>query len=164
MKMHKAILDVSARLVKLNSPIYARVTWHLPMISHIKASLHHMVERKIEDIHVIHEFSEVFPNDLLRIPPERVIEFKIELQPSTTPISKAPYQMTPVELAELKIQLQDLEDKAFICQSSSPWGCPALFMSKKDKDLHLCVDYQPLNAVIIWNKYPLPHIDILFIS
>jgi hypothetical protein len=65
-------------------------------------------------------------------------------------------------LAELKIQLKDLLDKGFICLSSSPWGCPALFISKKDKGLCLCVDYQPLNAVIIKNKYPLPHINILF--
>jgi hypothetical protein len=65
-------------------------------------------------------------------------------------------------LAELKIQLKDLLDKGFIHPSSSPWGCPALFVSKKDKDLCLCVDYQPLNAVTIKNKYPLPRIDILF--
>jgi hypothetical protein len=65
-------------------------------------------------------------------------------------------------LAELKIQLKDLLDKGFIHPSSSPWGCPALFVSKKDKDLRLCVDYRPLNAVTIKNKYPLPRIDILF--
>jgi hypothetical protein len=75
------------------------------------------------------------------MPPERAIDFKIELQPSTTPIAKALYKMSPVELEELKIQLQDLLDKGFIHPSSSPWGCPALFVSKKDKDLHLCVDY-----------------------
>jgi hypothetical protein len=65
-------------------------------------------------------------------------------------------------LAELKIQLKDLLDKGFIHPSSSPWGCPALFVSKKDKCLCLCVDYRPLNAVTIKNKYPLPRIDILF--
>jgi hypothetical protein len=70
--------------------------------------------------------------------------------------------MTPVELAELKIQLQDLQDKGYIHPSSSPWGCPALFVAKRDKDLHLCVDYRPLNDVMIKNKYPLPCIDILF--
>jgi hypothetical protein len=70
--------------------------------------------------------------------------------------------MSPLELIELKVQLQDLLDKGFICPSSSPWGCPTLFVLKKDKDLHLCVDYRPLNAVTIKNKYPLPHIDILF--
>jgi hypothetical protein len=70
--------------------------------------------------------------------------------------------MSPVELAELKIQLQDLLDKCFIHPSLSPWGCPMLFVSKKDKDLRLCVDCQPSNTVTIKNRYPLPHIDILF--
>jgi hypothetical protein len=70
--------------------------------------------------------------------------------------------MTPVELEELKIQLKDLLDKGYIYPSSSPWGCPALFVKKKDDALHLCVDYQQLNAVTIKNKYPLPWIDLLF--
>jgi hypothetical protein len=96
------------------------------------------------------------------MPPERAIEFKIELQPSIAPISKAQYKMSREELAELKIQLKDLLDKGFIRPSSSPWGCPALFVSKKDKGFHLCVDYRPLNAVTIKNKYPLSCIDILF--
>jgi hypothetical protein len=96
------------------------------------------------------------------MPPERAIEFKIELQPSIDPISKAQYKMSREELAELKIQLKDLLDKGFIRPSSSPWGCPALFVSKKDKGFHLCVDYRPLNAVTIKNKYPLSRIDILF--
>jgi hypothetical protein len=104
----------------------------------------------------------VFPDNLPGMPPERAIEFKIELQPGTTPIAKAPYKMSPVELAELKIQLQNLLDKGFIHPSSSPWGCSALFVSKKDKDLHLCVDYRPLNVVTVKNKYPPPCIDILF--
>jgi hypothetical protein len=69
--------------------------------------------------------------------------------------------MSREELVELKIQLKDLLDKGFIRPSSSPWGCPALFISKKDKGLRLCVDYRPLNVVTIKNKYPLPHIDIL---
>jgi hypothetical protein len=65
-------------------------------------------------------------------------------------------------LAELKIQLNDLLDKGYIRPSSSPWGCPALFVKKKDEALHLCVDYRSLNAITIKNKYPLPRIDILF--
>jgi hypothetical protein len=67
-----------------------------------------------------------------------------------------------MELRELKIQLQGLLDKGYIRPSTSPWGCPTLFVSKKDKEILLCVDYRPLNAVTIKNKYPLPHIDILF--
>jgi hypothetical protein len=151
MKWHKAVLDISVILVHLNSSTYGKVTLHLPGISRIKTSLHHMVERKIEEIHVVREFSDVFPDDLSGMPPERAIEFKIELQPSTTPISKSPYRITLVELAELKVQLKELLDKGFTHPSSSPWGCLALFMSKKDKGFHLCVDYRPLNAVTIKN-------------
>jgi hypothetical protein len=84
------------------------------------------------------------------------------LQPGTTPISKRPYRMPPTELAELKKQLQELLDKGFIRPSTSPWGCPALFVKKKDESLRLCIDYHPLNAVTIKNKYPLPRIDVLF--
>jgi len=86
----------------------------------------------------------------------------IELQLGSTPISKRPYRMPPNELAELKIQLQDLQDKGYIRPSASPWGCPALFVKKKDDSLRLCVDYRPLNAATIKNKCPLPRIDILF--
>jgi hypothetical protein len=96
------------------------------------------------------------------MPPERAIEFKIELQHGTAPIVKAPYKMSHVEMKELKIQLQGLLDKGYIRPSTSPWGCSALFVEKKDKELRLCMDYRPLNAVTIKNKYPLPHIDILF--
>jgi hypothetical protein len=103
MKWYRAILNISARLVHLNSPLYGKVTLHLPAISRIKASLHHVVERRLEDIHVVHEFLDVFPDDLPGMPPQRVIEFKIELQPGTAPISKAPYKMSQEELAELKI-------------------------------------------------------------
>jgi hypothetical protein len=162
MKMHKVMLNIAARLMHLNSPVYRKVTLHLPAISRTKSSLHHVVERRLEDIHVVHEFPNVFPDDLPGMPPERAIEFKIELQPGTTPISKAPYKMSREELAELKTQLKDLLDKCFILPSSSHWGCPALFVSKKDKGLRLCVDYRPLNAVTIKNKYSLPRIDILF--
>jgi hypothetical protein len=105
MKWHKVILDISARLVQLNSLVYGKVTLHLPTVSRIKTSLHHVVERKLRDIHVVHEFSDVFPDELSGMPPKRAIEFKIELQPDTAPIAKAPYKMSPDELADLKIQL-----------------------------------------------------------
>jgi hypothetical protein len=70
--------------------------------------------------------------------------------------------MSPGEMKELKVQLQGLLDKGYICPSTSPWGYSALFVEKKDKELHLCVDYRPVNAVTIKNNYPLPRIDILF--
>jgi hypothetical protein len=158
MRLHNAVLDIADRLVHLNSPVYGKVILHLPAISRIKASLYYVIELKLEDIHVVREFPDVFPDDLPRMPPERVIE----LQPGTAPIAKTPYKMSHVELKELKIQLQGLLDKGYIHPSTSPWGCSALFVEKKDKDLRLCMDYWPLNVVTIKNKYPLPRIDILF--
>jgi hypothetical protein len=142
--------------------VYGKVILHLPVISRIKVSLHHVVELKLEDIHVVREFPDVFPDDLPGMPPERVIELKIELQPDTAPITKALYKMSPVEMKELKIQLQGLLDKGYIHPSTSPWGCSALFVEKKDKELRQFVDYQPLNAITSKNKYPLPRIHILF--
>jgi hypothetical protein len=114
MKLHRAVLDIASRLVHLDSPVYGKVTLHHPAISRIKASLHHVAERKIEDIHVIREFLDVFSDDLPGMPPEREIEFKIESQPGTAPIAKATYKMSPVELKELKIQQQGLLDKGYI--------------------------------------------------
>jgi hypothetical protein len=84
------------------------------------------------------------------------------LQPGTAPVARAPYKKLLVEMKELKVQLQGLLDKGYICPSTSPWGCSALFVVKKDKELHLCVDYRLLNAATIKNKYPLPRIGILF--
>jgi hypothetical protein len=96
------------------------------------------------------------------MPPERVIKFKIELHPGTTPVAKAPYKMSPVEMKELKVHLQGLLDKGYICPSTSPWGCSGQFVEKKDNELRLCVDYRLHNAVTIKNKYLVPCIDILF--
>jgi hypothetical protein len=115
MKAHRAVLDIAGRLVHLDSPVYGKVILHLSTISHIKVSLHHVVELKLEDMHVVHEFPNVFPDDLPRMPPKRAIKFKIELQPGT-PIAKAPYKILPVEMKELKIQLQGLLDKGYIHQ------------------------------------------------
>jgi hypothetical protein len=96
------------------------------------------------------------------MPPNQDVQFIIELQLSTAPISRHPYKITPKELAELKIQLKELLDKGYIHPSSSPWGCPALFVKKKDQSLRLCVDYRPLNVITVKNKYTLLCIDILF--
>jgi hypothetical protein len=120
------------------------------------------IVQEIQDILVVCEFPNVFPEDLPGLPPKRDVEFVIELKLSTTPISRRSYRMPPNELAELKTQLQDLLEKGFIRPSSSPWGCPAIFVKKKDQTLRMCVDYRPLDEVTIKNKYPLPRIDILF--
>jgi hypothetical protein len=96
------------------------------------------------------------------MPPDKDVEFIIELQPGTASISRWPYKMTPKELAELKVQLNELLDKGYIHPIFSPWDRPALFVMKKDQSLRICVDYRSLNAVTVMNKYPLLRIDILF--
>ena len=96
------------------------------------------------------------------MPPDREIEFCIDVVPGTAPISLPPYRMAPAELKELKEQLQDLLDKGFVKPSTSPWGALVLFVKKKDGSLRLCIDYRQLNKVTIRNKYPLPRIDDLF--
>jgi hypothetical protein len=120
------------------------------------------VSPDLTSIPVVCEFPDVFPDDLPGLPPNRDVEFTIELQYGTAPISRRPYHMAPKELAKMKKQLEELLNKGFICPNSSPWGCPAIFVKKKDGTLRMCVDYCPLNAVAIKNKYPLPRIDALF--
>ena len=96
------------------------------------------------------------------MPPDRDIDFCIDLEPGTRPISIPPYRMAPAELRELKAQLQELLNKGFIRPSASPWGAPVLFVKKKDGSFRMCIDYRQLNKVTIKNKYPLPRIDDLF--
>jgi hypothetical protein len=91
--------------------------------------------KNLLDIPVVCEFLDVFPDELSGLPPNRDVEFAIELVPGMAPISRRPYRMTPNELDELKIQLQELLSKGLIRPSSSPCGCLALFIKKKDKSL-----------------------------
>ncbi|XP_022156985.1 uncharacterized protein LOC111023814 [Momordica charantia] len=116
----------------------------------------------VDSVLVANEFPDVFPEDLPGLPPVRELDFYIDLAPGTTPISRAPYRMAPAELKELKVQLEELLDKGFICPSVSPWGALVLFVKKKDGSMRICVDYQELNKVTIKNRYPLPRIDDLF--
>ncbi|KAK8949163.1 hypothetical protein KSP39_PZI006059 [Platanthera zijinensis] len=116
----------------------------------------------LDEIPVAREFSDVFPSNLPGLPPDRDVEFVIDLEPGTRPIAKAPYRMAPRELEELRTQLDELLAKGFIRQSSSPWGAPVLFVKKKDGSMRLCIDYRELNKVTIKNRYPLPRIDDLF--
>jgi hypothetical protein len=159
---HQAILDIAARAIEIHSPTCGETTLYLPDQGCTRSCAFTMIESLVERIPVVCDYPDVFPDELPGMPPDRDIEFAIELQPGTTPISKRPYRMPPAELAELKKQLQELLDKGFIRPSTSLWGCPALFVKKKDESLRLCVDYRPLNAVTIKNKYPLPCIDVLF--
>ena len=110
---------------------------------------------------VVCQYKDVFPNELPELPPPRDVDFFIELYPGTSPISMTPHRMAPVELQELKVQIQELLGKGFIRLSTSPWGAPVLFV-KKGKTLRLCIDYRQLNRVTIKNRYPLPRIDDLF--
>ena len=162
MTRHQAVLDIAARAIEIHSPTYGETVLHLPNQGCTRSCAFVMLESPVEKIPVVRDYPYVFPDELPGMPPDRDIEFAIELQPGTAPISKRPYGMPPAELAELKKQLQELLDKGFIRPSTSPWGCPALFVKKKDESLRMCVDYRPLNAVTIKNKYPLPRIDVLF--
>lgn len=112
-------------------------------------------------IPVVDEFIDVFLDDIVALPPEREIEFSIDLVRGTGPISRAPYRMSPLELKELKSQLEELITKQFIRPSASPWGAPVLLVKKKDGSIRLCVDYRQLNKITIKNNYPLPRIDDL---
>jgi hypothetical protein len=160
---NKAIINTDQRTIKLSYG-YEEVQLSIPIAVPVKASgqVFETIVREIQDIPVVCEFPDVFPKDLPGLPPERDVEFVIELKPGRAPISRRSYRMPPNELAELKTQLQDLLDKGFIGPSSSPWGCRAMFVKKKDQTLRMCVDYRPLNEVTIKNKYPLPRINILF--
>ncbi|XP_055824467.1 uncharacterized protein LOC129892996 [Solanum dulcamara] len=181
---HHAILDCYAKTVTLAIPGAPRIEWKgtsgsYPgkVISYIRAQ--RLIDRgcmsylafirdtsiespPIDTVLVVKEFSDVFPTDLPGIPPDRDIDFAIDLEPGTKPISIPPYRMAPVELKELKDQLQDLLSKGFIRPSVSPWGAPVLFVKKKDGTMRMCIDYRQLNKVTVKNKYPLPRIDDLF--
>jgi hypothetical protein len=116
----------------------------------------------LEDIKVVQEYPDVFPEELPGMPPDHDTEFHIELLPGTPPISKRPYRMPVNVLVELKKQIAELQAKGSIRPSSSPWGAPVLFVEKKDVTQWMCVDYRSLNEVTIKNKYPLPIIKDLF--
>jgi hypothetical protein len=126
-----------------------------------KAELHALTEKILQDVPVVCEYPDIFPDELLGMPPDQDIEFMIDLVPRIGPIAKRPYKMVADELAERKKQLQELMDKGFIRRSASPWGSPVLFVKKKDGSMRMCVDYRSLNVVTIKNKYPLPRIDDL---
>ncbi|GJS21218.1 hypothetical protein Tco_0449850 [Tanacetum coccineum] len=119
-------------------------------------------ERQIEDVPVVRDFLEVFPKDLLGLPPTHQVEFHIELIPGAAPVVRAPYRLAPAEMKELSEQIKELSDKGFIRPSSSPWGAPILFVKKKDGSFRMYIDYRELNKLTVKNHYPLPRIDDLF--
>ncbi|MCF7184013.1 hypothetical protein L3H42_10980, partial [Corynebacterium sp. MC-13] len=179
-----AKVDCQKKVVQFHFPGEAMLEWsgHIAtprgkFISYLKARkmirkgcLYHLVRvhdleaesPTLQSVPVVNEFPDVFPDELPGLPPEREVEFTIDLLPDTQPISIPPYRMAPAELKELKEQLKDLLEKGFIRPSTSPWGAPVLFVKKKDGSLRMCIDYRQLNKVTVKNKYPLPRIDDLF--
>ncbi|GJZ48264.1 putative reverse transcriptase domain-containing protein [Tanacetum coccineum] len=119
-------------------------------------------EKRLEDVPIVQEFPEVFPEDLPGLPPAQQVEFLIDLVPGAAPVAQAPYRLAPAEMQELSTQLQELSDRGFIRPSSSPWGAPVLFVKKKDGSFRMCIDYRELNKLTVKNRYPLPRIDDLF--
>ena len=132
-----------------------------------QAYLAHVIDTSISqvnllDVPIVNEFLDVFPADLPGLPRDRDVEFNIELLPGAAPISISPYRMAPLELKELKTQLQELLDKGFIQPSVSPWGAPVLFVKQKDGTTRLCIDYRQINRITVKNKYLLPCVDDFF--
>ncbi|KAH0743175.1 hypothetical protein KY290_031168 [Solanum tuberosum] len=153
-EMHKP------KLAKIISSIWDRkLVWQgcLAYLAHIWDV--EVGSPSIESIPVVSEFTEVFPTNLPEMPLDRDIDFCIDLEPGTRPISIPSYRMAPIELRELKVQIQEQLDKGFIRPSASPWGAPILFVRKKAGSMRMCIDYRQLNRVTIRNKYPLPRID-----
>nr|GFD38503.1 putative reverse transcriptase domain-containing protein [Tanacetum cinerariifolium] len=119
-------------------------------------------KKRLENVPIVRDFPEVFPEDLPGLPPTRQVVFQIDLIPDAAPVARAPYRLAPPEIKELSEQLKELSDKGFIRPSSLPWGALVLFVKKNDGSFQMCIDYQELNKLIVKNRYPLPRIDDLF--
>jgi hypothetical protein len=131
MTQHKVVLDISDRVVEINSPTVGHTTLYLPFKDGTDSCAYVTIISPLDEIPVVCDYPDVFPDEFPGMPPDRDVEFVIELQPGTAPISKRPYRMPPKELAELKNQLQELLDKGYIRPSSSPWGCPLCSSKRK---------------------------------
>jgi hypothetical protein len=162
LRKYDGVIQCREKSVHLTSPQGDRIEFIAALSPTRKEIVNSMKGKVLEDIKVVDEYPDVFPDDLPGMPPDRDIEFNIKLLPGTAPISKRPYRMDVKDLAELKKQIEELLSKGFICPSSSPWGAPTLFVDKKDGSRRMCVDYGSLNEVTIKNKYPLPRIEDLF--
>jgi hypothetical protein len=164
---YQVVINYDKRTIKLVSPLWKEVVTELVSPEPRKEGCHQMaIDSKeadpLETTKVVSEFPDVFPKDLPGMPPERKVEFAIELLPRTAPIFKRAYWVSGPELVELKKQIDELSEKGYIRPSTSPWVAPVLFMEKKDGTKRMCIDYRALNEVTIKNKYPLPRIEDLF--
>ena len=162
LRSRKAVINCGNSFVNLTTPFGEKVEYVATQLAVEICWVNQLEGTTIEDIRIVNEYLDVFPEELPGMPPERDIEFIIELLPRTAPIAKRPYRMGVNELAELKKQIRELLDKGYVQPSSSPWGAPVLFVEKKDGTQRMCIDYRSLNEVTIKNKYPLPRIDDLF--
>jgi hypothetical protein len=158
---YDGVISCAKRMVTLTSPQGERIEVHVNMPATAEAIVNHLEEKSLEHIRIVCEYPNAFPEELPGIPPDRDIEFSIELLPRTAPISKRPYWMDVKYLIELKKQIDKLLEKGFIRPGSSPWGALVLFVNKKDGSRGMSVDYRSLNEVTIKNKYPLPWIEDL---
>ncbi|GJY81284.1 putative reverse transcriptase domain-containing protein [Tanacetum coccineum] len=154
---HKKVVRIPLPDGKVLRVVGERPKEKARLLMSVKAS-----DKKQEEVVVVRDFPEVFPDDLSELPPIREIEFRIELTPGATPIAKSPYRLAPSKLEELSGQLKELQDKGFIRPSSSPWGASVLFVKKKDGFFRMYIDYRELNKFNVKNRYPLPRIDDLF--
>jgi hypothetical protein len=164
---YQAVISCDKRTVKLVSPLGEEVVTELVSPKPKKGGCHQMVIdskeiNPLEAIKVVSDFPDVFPKDLPGMPPERKVEFAIELIPSTIPISKRAYRASGPELVELMKQIDELSEKGYIRPSTSPWAAHVLFVEKKYGTRRMCIDYRALNEVTIKNKYPLPRIEDRF--
>jgi hypothetical protein len=155
---NQATVSCDKRTVKLVSPSGKEVVTKL-YLPELEGAYHHLsIDDKesnpIEAIRVVSEFLDVFPKELPGMPPERKVEFAIEIIPGTAPISKRAYRVSGPELVELKKQIDELLEKVYIRPSTSPWAALVLFVEKKDGTKRMCIDYRALNEVIVKNKYP----------
>ena len=133
LRNYVVVLNLRQRIVELKLPSSEdRMSLLMPSVPALPIIAHTKASPDLASILVVCEFLDVFPEDLPGLPPDRDVEFSIELEPSTTPILRRPYRMAPKELAEMKKQLEELLEKGFICPSSSPWGYPAIFVKKDD--------------------------------
>jgi hypothetical protein len=159
----KAIIHCGRGTIELTSPKGERFDVEITVTTYTRCATFFIdVEFVGNNVRVVSDFPDVFPDELPGMPPDREVEFVIELLPGTAPISKRPYRMSVEELKELKEQLTKLQEARYIRPNSSPWGAPVLFVQKKDGSQRMCVDYRSLNDVTVKDKYLLPHIEDLF--
>jgi hypothetical protein len=164
---HNGIINCAKKVVRLTYGSGKELEYVAENLVTDKVASNQIVLNQLDaastlDIKTISKFPDVFPEELLGMPPDHEIEFVIKLVLGTAPIFKRPYRMVANQLAELKEQLQELLDKRYIHPSASPWGAHVIFVPKKDGTQRMCVDYYSLNEVTIKNKYPFPRIDDIF--